>query len=438
MVGIQYFLYEDVPLVRGHTFYPDSPWALTTISQPQFWRDLGLFRTRYGDGEVGGLISVDISDWDTPGRSSASGEAVHARRDRRGDVAPAQGRPQRIDPRGNGPDRRPAPLVAPRRRPRLLDGCRRSTTRACSSTRRARGRCAPTPPPRSPTSCSPPTTCAPTPTSRRWRAHARPGAARSTRSSIATARLRRAHGLAARGAARVRAVEAPRRTAVRRRQPPPVRAAGRAPSQRRARAPAAHVRAHRTRPARRPARPRAPHGPGPAAPRPARRRLTWAHTSVMFGCDFLQRRANALDHGPRRFTDPVWRETGSERLGQFGNGHPGELVPGQEAPSLLGRRQAEEPGIEPGLRVARRAAALHHAARDGAGSLQATGVDRREMVQVVRGILPQPVVHQPTSIHRPDPGERVVLVALLEIPPHAVSSMGKRGPKNNRRPLKPA
>ena len=67
MVGIQYFLYEDVPLVRGHTFYPDSPWALTTISQPQFWRDNGLFRKRYGDGAVGGLISVDVSDWNTPG-----------------------------------------------------------------------------------------------------------------------------------------------------------------------------------------------------------------------------------------------------------------------------------------------------------------------------------------------------------------------------------
>jgi uncharacterized protein with NAD-binding domain and iron-sulfur cluster len=67
MVGIQYFLYEDVPLVRGHTFYPDSPWALTSISQPQFWRDLGLFRTRYGAGDVGGLLSVDVSDWNTPG-----------------------------------------------------------------------------------------------------------------------------------------------------------------------------------------------------------------------------------------------------------------------------------------------------------------------------------------------------------------------------------
>lgn len=67
MVGIQYFLYEDVPLVKGHLFFPDSPWALTAISQPQFWRDLGIFRRVFGDGSVGGLLSVDISEWETPG-----------------------------------------------------------------------------------------------------------------------------------------------------------------------------------------------------------------------------------------------------------------------------------------------------------------------------------------------------------------------------------
>ena len=68
MVGIQFFLYEDVPLVKGHTFFPDSPWALTAISQPQFWREtVGLFRRNYGDGSVGGVLSVDISDWDTVG-----------------------------------------------------------------------------------------------------------------------------------------------------------------------------------------------------------------------------------------------------------------------------------------------------------------------------------------------------------------------------------
>ncbi len=68
MVGIQYFLYEDVPLVRGHLFLPDAPWALTAISQAQFWRDLGLVRRTFGDGNVGGCLSVDISDWNTPGK----------------------------------------------------------------------------------------------------------------------------------------------------------------------------------------------------------------------------------------------------------------------------------------------------------------------------------------------------------------------------------
>jgi uncharacterized protein with NAD-binding domain and iron-sulfur cluster len=68
MVGIQFFLYEDVKLARGHIVFPDSPWALTAISQPQFWADsVGVFRRTYGNGEVGGLLSVDISEWDQPG-----------------------------------------------------------------------------------------------------------------------------------------------------------------------------------------------------------------------------------------------------------------------------------------------------------------------------------------------------------------------------------
>jgi uncharacterized protein with NAD-binding domain and iron-sulfur cluster len=68
MIGMQFFLREDVPLARGHLFFPDSPWALTAISQPQFWRNtVGLFRQHYGNGEVGGLISVDISEWNKPG-----------------------------------------------------------------------------------------------------------------------------------------------------------------------------------------------------------------------------------------------------------------------------------------------------------------------------------------------------------------------------------
>jgi len=68
MVGIQFYLYEDVPLALGHMVFPDAPWALTAISQPQFWSEpAGLFRRRYGSGEVGGLISVDISEWNKEG-----------------------------------------------------------------------------------------------------------------------------------------------------------------------------------------------------------------------------------------------------------------------------------------------------------------------------------------------------------------------------------
>jgi uncharacterized protein with NAD-binding domain and iron-sulfur cluster len=67
MVGIQYFTHEDVPMIPGHVFYPDSKWALTSISQAQFWDQGGLFRQRYGDGSVGGIVSVDISEWKKPG-----------------------------------------------------------------------------------------------------------------------------------------------------------------------------------------------------------------------------------------------------------------------------------------------------------------------------------------------------------------------------------
>ena len=65
MNGIQIYLREDVPLSRGHTLYVDSPWALTSISQAQFWKDVSL--SQYGDGTVRGIISVDISEWTEKG-----------------------------------------------------------------------------------------------------------------------------------------------------------------------------------------------------------------------------------------------------------------------------------------------------------------------------------------------------------------------------------
>ncbi|MCU1233380.1 MAG: amine oxidase [Candidatus Solibacter sp.] len=65
MNGIQFYLAKDVPVVNGHTIFLDSPWALTCVSQRQFWRNFDL--SQYGDGTVRGILSVDISDWDAPG-----------------------------------------------------------------------------------------------------------------------------------------------------------------------------------------------------------------------------------------------------------------------------------------------------------------------------------------------------------------------------------
>ena len=65
MNGIQFYLAQDVLLEHGHTLYADSPWALTSIAQEQFWQQANL--ADYGDGRVAGLLSVDISDWDAVG-----------------------------------------------------------------------------------------------------------------------------------------------------------------------------------------------------------------------------------------------------------------------------------------------------------------------------------------------------------------------------------
>jgi uncharacterized protein with NAD-binding domain and iron-sulfur cluster len=65
MNGAMFYLRHDVSLVRGHIILIDSPWALTAISQKQFWPNVDL--TKRGDGQVRGILSVDISDWTEPG-----------------------------------------------------------------------------------------------------------------------------------------------------------------------------------------------------------------------------------------------------------------------------------------------------------------------------------------------------------------------------------
>jgi uncharacterized protein with NAD-binding domain and iron-sulfur cluster len=65
MNGIMFYLDRDVPLVHGHTIYIDSPWALTSISQAQFWPGFDL--KQMGDGRVEGILSIDVSDWEHEG-----------------------------------------------------------------------------------------------------------------------------------------------------------------------------------------------------------------------------------------------------------------------------------------------------------------------------------------------------------------------------------
>lgn len=61
MNGIQFYLNTDIEITRGHVIFSDSQWALTAISQIQFWGDYDL-ADRF-NGRVKGVLSVDISDW---------------------------------------------------------------------------------------------------------------------------------------------------------------------------------------------------------------------------------------------------------------------------------------------------------------------------------------------------------------------------------------
>ncbi|HEY1333400.1 MAG TPA: FAD-dependent oxidoreductase, partial [Myxococcaceae bacterium] len=65
MTGLQFFLRRDLRLAPGHLIFADAPWALTGISQPQFWAP-GVLRT-FGNGNAAGVLSVCISDWTQPG-----------------------------------------------------------------------------------------------------------------------------------------------------------------------------------------------------------------------------------------------------------------------------------------------------------------------------------------------------------------------------------
>jgi uncharacterized protein with NAD-binding domain and iron-sulfur cluster len=62
MAGIQFYLKEPIDLPKWSLICIDSEWALTAVQQTQFWRRAKLAPA------VKAVLSVDISDWTSPGR----------------------------------------------------------------------------------------------------------------------------------------------------------------------------------------------------------------------------------------------------------------------------------------------------------------------------------------------------------------------------------
>ena len=104
MNGIQIYLKEDVPIIHGHTIYVDSPWALTSISQAQFWNNVDLSTYGDGDGErhhFGRYFRVGAEGTEREGRPG-----LHARRDQGRGLGAAEAQSQlrrRDDPEGRAP-----------------------------------------------------------------------------------------------------------------------------------------------------------------------------------------------------------------------------------------------------------------------------------------------------------------------------------------------
>ncbi|MFF2654977.1 FAD-dependent oxidoreductase [Streptomyces sp. NPDC058045] len=64
MNGIQFYLDRPAPVLNGFVSYLDSPWALVSLSEAQYWGD---FSAQYGDGRAAESFSVNIAQWDEPG-----------------------------------------------------------------------------------------------------------------------------------------------------------------------------------------------------------------------------------------------------------------------------------------------------------------------------------------------------------------------------------
>ncbi|QFG24230.1 FAD-dependent oxidoreductase [Actinomadura sp. WMMB 499] len=65
MNGLQFFLRRTPAGLGEEINFMDSPWQLTAVLQSRLWDR--SFPRDYGDGQVADCLSLDVSDWDTPG-----------------------------------------------------------------------------------------------------------------------------------------------------------------------------------------------------------------------------------------------------------------------------------------------------------------------------------------------------------------------------------
>lgn len=75
MVGVQFFLREALPYrERGHTMYPETRWAMTSIAQDLFWNDTfdKPLAEVFGVPGMKGLLSAIVSAWDVSGSRGRS------------------------------------------------------------------------------------------------------------------------------------------------------------------------------------------------------------------------------------------------------------------------------------------------------------------------------------------------------------------------------
>ena len=66
MNGIQFYLPRNLPTAHGHVIHIDTEWALTSISQLQFWRDAPpeFFGQRSSQRPLGRRFRLDVAGID--------------------------------------------------------------------------------------------------------------------------------------------------------------------------------------------------------------------------------------------------------------------------------------------------------------------------------------------------------------------------------------